>query len=292
MITSPKVILLHVVATCLATSVLAQIPAIELELPECIPFGAHAPVYAEVSGEPGGSRVRLYFRRLHEVVEDFYYLEMDPAGAGRYFAVLPIPSDEELEARRYDDPDEDDDDYRFREAAWWRAKDESEDRDPNGDLDPDEIIEKADMGRRVPRDWMRDLTLEELEEWLEVRENEPAEIFAAIYDAVGERIARTPVSPLYVRQDCDVELTELETGYALNLVVGEMAPWQRGQEVFHWQCDGLVTRIDPLGIKREDEQCRACVVAWYGANSLIPLVATSVVTLVPPEDDPVSPSLP
>lgn len=269
----------------------AQQLEIDLELPACLPFDGFTPVYANVSGEPGGSEVRVYFRRLHEVVEDFYYVRMEPVGIGRYYAVLPQPSDEDLEQRRLNAPQENDE-YKFREAAWWRRKEDSEDRNPNHDLDQDEIVERADRGRREQRDWMRALTLEELENWLDARENEPAELYVAVYDAGGNEIGRSTVGASYVKKDCEVTLSELEQGYAQNLVVGETASWQQNKEIFHWQCAGVVTRIDPLGIKREDEQCRACVVAWAGTGSLLPLLATSVVTLLPPENEPVSPSLP
>jgi hypothetical protein len=265
--------------------------SIDVELPQCLPISGFMPVYASIRGEPGGSEVRLYFRRLNEVVEDFYYLEMEPVGIERYYAVLPKPVDEELETRRLDDPEDDDEDE-YREAAWWRHKELSDHRNPNDDLDQDLIEERADAGRRQQRSWLRSWTLEQIDGWLKERENEPAEIFVAIYDAGGLQLASSPIQPLAVREDCPAALSELEEGYANNLVIGETAVWQRDEEVFHWQCDGIVTRIDTLGVKREDALCRACVVAWWGANSILPLVSTSVVTLIPPEDEPVSPSLP
>ena len=268
----------------------AQTPTVTVEPLECLPVGANAPVYARISGEPGGSHVRLYFRRLHEEVEDFYYVVMEPTGDGRYYAVLPKPSDEEFEDRELENP-QTEEQRSYPEAAWWLEKEAADDRDPNDDLDREVIEERATEGRSVRRDWLTQGTIVELDRWLEEVENEPAELFVALVNASGQVLAKTAVQGAFVRKDCRVQLTPKEEGFALNLVVGETAPWQGSEALYHWLCDGVVTRIDRTDIKREDEACRACVVAWWRTRTLLPLLGATSVTISRPRNPPGGPTV-
>ncbi|HEX2252088.1 MAG TPA: hypothetical protein VHQ65_02345 [Thermoanaerobaculia bacterium] len=262
-------------------------PRITLTPPACIPFEEHSQVEATVAGEPGGSEVRLYFRRMHPVVEDFYWVRMNAAGGGRYWAVLPKPADEELPRIHLDEP-ANEAERRDPWGAWWMAKDRSTDRDPNDELNDEWIEERARRGGEPqPRDWMRAQTPAQLETWLEDRDNEPAEIYAAVFDANGRMVpgSRTPMQAVPVAEDCDVHLPRdlRSRGQAENLVIGETAPWQIGRPVFHWLCDGIVSRVDHRSILRADEQCRACIVA-----QLRPALLLGSVLMLPPtnEDDP------
>ncbi|MCB1037074.1 MAG: hypothetical protein KDD47_24820, partial [Acidobacteria bacterium] len=238
----------------------AQTPTISVDQAECLPIAENGLVTATVSNQPGGSEARIYFRRLHEEVEDFYYVVARPSGPGRYWAVLPEAEDEDLEPRRFDRDEDDNPDDNW--AEWWREKINTDDRDPNDDLDQDIIRERAARGRTERRDWLEALDDVALQEWLESLENEPTEYFGALYDAEGNRIARSAMKVVEVRESCEVELTDQQLGESENLTVGETAEWEKGEKVFHWLCDGVVTRIDPTRTLRSDEKCRACVIAW------------------------------
>ena len=276
----------------LTASLSAQAPTVSVDQAECLPIEENGLVTASVTNQPGGSEVRVYFRRLHEEVEDFYYVVARPEGPGRYWAVLPEAEDEELEARQFErDLDNDPgDDW----AEWWREKVATEDRDPNDDLDQDLIRERASQGRSERRDWMEALDDAALQQWLETLENEPTEYFATVHDMEGNRIARSDMKVAEVRSSCDIELTEQQIGESENLTVGETAEWAKGEEIFHWLCDGVVTRIDPLRVLRADERCRACVIAWWQKKEvLIPAIVIPPTIVISTRDDPpVSPSEP
>lgn len=270
------------VAAALPAVAFAQAPVVSVDRVACLPVAEHAVVTARAVDEPGGSTVRLYFRRLHQEVEDFYYVEMEPRGGGQYWAALPKPADETLDEKELEDADSDEE-REHAWAAWWRAKEASEDRDPNDDLNEEIVEERASRGKRVDRDWMLALTLEELETLLEELENEPAELYAAVVDASGRELARSPMTSTMVREDCRVSLTPEERGQASNLVIGETAPWQIGKKVFHWLCDGIVTRIDPDDVLRADDVCRACVVALVRPETLLPASAAVIgITILEP----------
>jgi hypothetical protein len=266
-------------------AVVAQTPTVTVEALECIPVGDFTPVYARVGNEPGGAEVRLYFRRFHEEVEDFYYVVMEPTGDGRYYAVLPKPTDEEFEDRELENPQTEEQQSNL-EAAWWLEKEESADRDPNDDLDRKVIEERASIGRQQRRDWLTQTNIVELDRWLEQQENEPGELFVAVVSANGQLLAKTSMLGIPVRKDCRAQLTPKEQGFAYNLVIGETSPWQGSEPLFHWMCDGVVTRIDHLDIKREDEFCRACVVAWWRTPALLPLLGTTSIIISTPRPRP------
>lgn len=271
---------------------------------ECLPIGENAVGWGTVDNNLPNTEVRLYFRRLHDVVEDAYYVRMNAQGEGRYWGVFPKPEDQEMVRHQLEDRDQDlraaydealrqsSDDYQSEEyewARWWRSKVLAEDRDPNDSLDQDLIRERASVGREIERDWLREMDDRTFQEWLERQQNEPAEYFVAVHDADGKRLAQSDTRVAEVKEQCDVVLTPAQVGEAENLTIGETATWQKGEEIFHWQCDGIVSRRDPFGILRGDEICRACVIAWWqNPKVLIPAsIATLGVTgIIISDDDP------
>lgn len=288
-----------------ATSASGQTPSIKSQQLRCLEIGTHMVLQAKVDDEVVGSDVRLHFRRLHEVVEDFYWVRMQPKGGGYYWTVLPMPEEEKLVARelakRVEELEQLEKERQEKidenTAAWWLVKEHSEHRNPNGDLDDDQIRERASRGKLEQRTWMEKMDAEALEKFLVEQKYEPAEYFAAVYDAYGERISASDVKVVPVTDDCEGNLTAQEQGFAENLIVGETAPWQVGQDVFHWKCDGVITRVDYTGIWRGDDRCRACVIAWWKMKSfLLPVAAgvaaTGVVIIGGNEPPRASPSTP
>lgn len=194
----------------------------------CLPAEANRAVRATVAEMPAGATVRLYFRRLHPLGA-FYYSGMWPAGSDTYWSVFPKP-----EIRRQHPLTDE----------WW------------------EVLQTRDWivleGR--DRQW--------LVSWLEAREHEAAEYYAAVYDARGDLVARSRTRLVDVDDpdECEVELTPQEGGWARNLTVGETTELQNGKPMFHWLCDGVVTRVSASGILEPDGYCRACVVAAMEAT--------------------------
>ncbi|MDX1502279.1 MAG: hypothetical protein R3325_07935 [Thermoanaerobaculia bacterium] len=190
---------------------------------ECLPNEHNQILTATVSGLGGGDMVRVYFRRVNPSGA-FYFLDMQPSGGNEYWAVLPRPEEREQQ----DLTDE-----------WW------------------EVLED--------RDWVAERDRDEIEDYFDEQEYELAEYFVAVVDAAGERVARSDdfVVEVVDEDDCEVELDPIETGYSRNLTVGETVQAQVGEAVFHWLCDGIVTRLGASGILRADDFCRACAVAWF-----------------------------
>lgn len=188
-----------------------------------MPTEGNRAVRASVQEVPGGGSVRLYFRRLNPLGA-FYYNKMRPEAADTYWSVAPKP-----EVRR----------QHLLTDEWW------------------EVLQTRDwmMSEGRDRQW--------LESWLEEREQEAAEYYAAIFDAGGNLVKRSDSRLVEVLdpEECEVELTRQERGWAQNLTVGEITELQNGKPLFHWLCDGVVTRISAAGILRPDSYCRACVVA-------------------------------
>jgi hypothetical protein len=238
----------------------AQSTSAKADRVQCVPAGANAVVQATVTNNQPDTSTRLFFRRMNDVVEDLYYVDMYPEGGGRYWGIMPKAEKRKLD-RHEIERRRDEGSTNSPEAIWWRQKEASDDRNPNKDLDPDEIRERASVGKTEQRDWMNTLTDQEFEQWLDTLEYEPVEYFAAVFGPTGEVIAKSPMLIGEVRSesDCDVVLTPAQLGESQNLVVGETADWQRGKPVYHWLCDGVVARVDPDGIKRPDETCRTCV---------------------------------
>jgi hypothetical protein len=123
------------------------------------------------------------------------------------------------------------------------------------------------------------------------KRNEQVEYYAALLDAAGNVTARSDSRMVKVSGDCRVQLSEKERGVAQNLTVGETSPDQQGKEVFAFLCDGVVTRVNSQGIRRADDICRACVVAWWPRKSvLLPAaLVTGVVIVDRPEPSPSRP---
>lgn len=274
----------------LAASAAAQPAAtrVSVEQLECLPLGRHGVARADIEGGAPGYTVRLHFRRLNEHVEDFYWVPMQ-ASEGRWWTALPQPEDHPLprhelsRSARAERPQLESDQ---RWAAWWKAKELSDHRDPNIDLDEELIAERAQLGKAETRDWMIGRDDATLEQFLEGLEYEPAEYYAAAYDSYGEEVARSPMRVTPVTADCPLRLTPQEAGAANNLTIGESAPWQEGKPVFHWTCRGVVTRIDELMIPRADEICRACVVAFELKEIVAPVVLATGVGIIIDEPDP------
>ncbi|HYX22927.1 MAG TPA: hypothetical protein VFC23_02155 [Thermoanaerobaculia bacterium] len=124
------------------------------------------------------------------------------------------------------------------------------------------------------------------------RRNEQVEVYAAVVDAAGRVAARSEPQIVKVTDDCKVRLGEKERGVAENLTVGETSAKQQGQKVLAFLCDGVVTRVNHAGIRRSDEVCRACVIAWWQRKAiLIPAALTGVGVIVADSPEP-SPSRP
>ncbi len=293
------------IATCtlLATAavVSAQGPlSASAQNVECLPIGANGVAWGQVNNNVPDTTVRLNFRRMHDAVEDLYYVQMNPGSPGRYWGVFPKAEDRKLNRHELIETREEvQEEYRW--AAWWKEKELTEDRDPNdphdeAELDDDLLRERASLGKELPRDWLAKMDDSSFQDWLEQLENEPAEYYVSVHDATGRELARSQTKVTEVRENCSVDLSPQERGEAENLTVGETAHWQRDEEVFHWLCDGIVSRIDPTNVLRGDGICRACVIAWWKkkqvllATALVP-ISTGVIIQKDPEP-PVSPDAP
>lgn len=122
--------------------------------------------------------------------------------------------------------------------------------------------------------------------------NQAVEYYATFVDAAGKETARSQMQRVPVSDDCRVKLTNKEFGVAQNLTIGETAMTQMNKSVIGFLCDGIVTRINAEGVRRSDDVCRACVVAWFKKTAVIAPVAglTTIVTI--DEPGPVSPARP
>lgn len=127
------------------------------------------------------------------------------------------------------------------------------------------------------------------------RRNDHIEYYSALVDPSGKVVARSPMQNVPVTADCKVQLDPKQRGVAENLTVGETSPNQQGKKVLAFLCDGVVTRVNYAGLRRSDEVCRACVVAWWQRKAvLIPVaLAGAGVTIVDRQPSPEpSPSRP
>jgi hypothetical protein len=259
---------------------------------ECVPLEGNSLVTASVSPPEGAANtMRLYFSRVHNEVEDFYYVEMRSAGGGNYWAVLPDPDDSTL-ARKLLKKENGQPKTGYEWAEWWKRKESSQDRDPNNDLDKKVIQEQASIGKQEPRAWIRSRTDGDLQRWLEAQQYEPVQYYAAAFDGQNRLVGKSEVKVAPVTKQCRVVLTPQQAGHAENLTVGETANWQRGERVFHWECDGIVTRIDPALIPRADGTCRACLIAWWKPAAIIGAGAVTGIIIDGNDPTPVSPSFP
>jgi esterase/lipase superfamily enzyme len=72
---------------------------------------------------------------------------------------------------------------------------------------------------------------------------EPVEYFAELIDTDGRVIASSEKQVVKVIEDCQ-PAPYSPHGEDQNLVLGETALWQGSEKPFHWECTGIVTRVD------------------------------------------------
>ncbi|HET6347341.1 MAG TPA: hypothetical protein VFH51_20585, partial [Myxococcota bacterium] len=118
------------------------------------------------------------------------------------------------------------------------------------------------------------------------KRNEHVEMYGAVVDATGKVVARSQPLMAPVTKDCKVQLSEKERGVAENMTVGETSPKQQGKKVLAFLCDGVVTRVNSAGVRRADEVCRACVIAWWQRKGVIVPATAGIVGIVVTDDDP------
>ena len=154
---------LFTVAILAATGLLTAQPTVTADQVACVPVRDNAVVWATINGVQPGANVRLYFRRLNDVVEDLYFMNMLPSDeAGRYWGVLPKPekrTPDRHEISKQREPIVEAAEW----ASWWREKEASTHRNPTGDLDDDKIREHASLGTLESRHWMNQLSDEEFQ---------------------------------------------------------------------------------------------------------------------------------
>ena len=125
------------------------------------------------------------------------------------------------------------------------------------------------------------------------KRNQAIQYYGALFDAAGHEVARSQMRMAEVKGDCHVELTPQQRGVAQNLTVGETTADQSRGGVMGFLCDGVVTRVNPNNIRRADDFCRTCVVAWWKKTEvLIPALAAGGVTTIivdQPEPSPTRP---
>lgn len=116
--------------------------------------------------------------------------------------------------------------------------------------------------------------------------NEEVEYYATLVDVGGRETARSTSRRAPVEDDCRSPLKPVEAGVADNLMVGETAAVQEGKQVLGFLCDGIVTRVNAQGIRRADEACRACVVAWWKKGAVVVPIAGVTGIIVADDDGP------
>lgn len=129
--------------------------------------------------------------------------------------------------------------------------------------------------------------------------NHAVEYYVATVDPNEQVLAKSESLMAPVNDDCEVELTEQQRGVAENMTVGETTFDQVGEGIEGFLCAGVVSRINPRGVLRGDEKCRACVIAWWQQPAvMIPAAAAAVGTGIiigkeePKEASPVTPVAP
>jgi len=192
-----------------------------MEKLECLPSNENRSVDITAQQLPPSVTVQLFFRRLHPE-GSFYYVKGVPSGLDQLWAALPKPEDKNQQELT---------------DEWW------------------EVVKT--------RDWMqyRGRNREWLENWLGEQDHEAAEVFAALVDADGRMLERSEVQLVQVRNstDCPEELDPKQQGEAGNLTVGETNSLQEDRGLFHWLCDGVVSRISIGGVLDADTACRHCI---------------------------------
>ena len=92
--------------------------------------------------------------------------------------------------------------------------------------------------------------------------NQEVELYAAVVDAAGKVLSQSEPQTARVRNDCRVQLNPKEQGLAENLTIGETAQSQYRKKVHGFLCPGVKIRIDHQGVRRSDEECGPCGLAW------------------------------
>ena len=118
------------------------------------------------------------------------------------------------------------------------------------------------------------------------KRNENVELYGAVVDPTGKVVARSEPLMAKVTDDCRVQLSDKERGVAENMTVGETSPKQQGKKVLAFLCDGVVTRVNSAGVRRADEVCRACVIAWWQRKGVIVPATAGIVGIVVTDGDP------
>ena len=153
---------------------------------------------------------------------EFYYVQMASAGGDRYWTTFPKAKEEEQSELS---------------DGWWDS------------------LKTRDWVEGRDRNWLEDL--------LEEQKQEAAEYYVAVFNPAGELKERSKVLMTSVKKDgCTEPMDPKQQGWANNLTIGETSAVQRNQEVYHWLCAGIVTRINPEDVRRPDQYCRACAAGF------------------------------
>jgi hypothetical protein len=125
------------------------------------------------------------------------------------------------------------------------------------------------------------------------KRNQLVQYYGALMDASGREIARSQMQKSEVKADCHIELTPQQQGVAQNLTIGETTADQAHGGVMGFLCEGVVTRVNAQNIRRSDDFCRTCVIAWWKKTEiLLPALAAAGVTSVVVDQPEPSPSRP
>jgi hypothetical protein len=121
--------------------------------------------------------------------------------------------------------------------------------------------------------------------------NTEVEYYMSVVDAAGREKARSAGENrrVPVRKDCTVRLNERQQGVAENLIVGETSAQQFRKPVFGFLCPGVRMRIDHRGVRRADEVCGPCGLAWLGPSALANRDFIGVIEAPEPEPSPSRP---
>ncbi len=107
-------------------------------------------------------------------------------------------------------------------------------------------------------------------------------------DLAGNPLARSETRSVRIGDNCKSQLSPQEKGFAENLIIGETSASQQNKKVYGFLCPGIKIRINYQGVRRSDEECGPCGLAW-----LAPAAAAAGVLGVAITDDPEpSPSRP
>ncbi len=122
------------------------------------------------------------------------------------------------------------------------------------------------------------------------KRNKAVEYYGAIADPGGKVVARSDTQWTKVTSDCRVPLNARERGVAQNLTIGETKATQQNDKVYGFLCDGVVTRVNFENLRRADEACRACVVAWWRTGVIPATLGTAgLVSIIAVDNNPPSP---